>query len=343
MKLITTAAGLLLTVSMATLLVLTIKSPSSAFGQALKQVREARSMSYAELITVKGQPQPVRTRVFIAEDGRKRSEMLLGAGKSGKVTTIFDAAGKIRVTLMEDSKLALVHDQAKEKRGEAAGVDFVAWLEALKKLGDKPDKELGEKELEGKRVTGFVATQGNLTFTMWVDNAMGNPARIEYDSPVNGAAPHVVMSDFRFDEELDESLFSFAVPEGYQVRRQPTVPSVPGGEASVVEALRGYTKRDGGKFPPSLTDWGPWAVLFSQGSRDGTLDPEVTRVMAHLGAILPFLVSMPKDDYAYLGEGKTIDQKDSIVFWYKRPDGTYRAIYGDLSVKDVKAEDLPQK
>jgi len=343
MKLITTAAGLLLTVSMATLLILTVKSPSSAFGQALKQVREARSMSYAELITVKGQPQPVRTRVFIAEDGRKRSEMLLGAGKSGKVTTIFDAAGKIRVTLIEDSKQALVHDRAKEERGQAARVDFLAWLEALKKLGDQPDQELGQKELEGKRVTGFVATQGNLTFTMWVDNATGNPVRIEYDSPVNGAARHVAMTDFRFDEELDESLFSFAAPEGYKVRQQPTVPSVPGGEASVVEALRAYTKRDGGKFPSSLTDWGPWAVLFSQGSRDGTLDPEGTRVMAHLGAILPFLVSMPKDDYAYLGDGKTVDQKDALVFWYKRPDGTYRAIYGDLSAKDVTADDLPQK
>ena len=316
---------------------------SNAWAQAIKQVREARSMSYSELITLKGQPQPARTRVFIAEDGRKRSELLLGAGKSGGVVTIFDAADKIRITLIEDSKLALVHDQAKEERGETAGRGFLAWLQTLKELGDKPDKELGQKELEGKRVTGFVATQGNFTFTMWVDNATRKPVRIEYDSPVNGPAPHVVMSDFRFDEKLDESLFSFAVPAGYKVRQQPTVPSVPGGEASVVEALRGYTKRAGGRFPSSLTNWGPWAVLFSKGSGDGTVDPEATRVMGHLGAILPFLVSTPKDDYAYLGEGKTVDQKDAVVFWYKRPDGTYRAIYGDLSVKDISAENLPKK
>jgi len=344
MKATMTAASLLFIVGTATFLTLAIKTPSSAFGQALRQLREARSMSYAGLITVQGQQQPIRTRVFVAEDGRKRQEMETpGIGKSGRVVTIFDAAGKIRIVLIENSKLALVYDQAKEERGEIVGPGFLAWLQTLKKLGDKPDKELGQKELEGKRVTGFVATQGTFTFTMWVDGATGRIVRIENDSPVNGADYHVAMTDFRFDEKLDESLFSFAVPAGYKVQQQPTTPPAPGGEASVVEALRGYAKRAGGKFPSSLSDWGPWAVFFSKGSSEGMLDSDATHVLAHLGAILPFLVSMPKENYAYLGKGKTVDQKDNIVFWYKRADGTYRAIYGDLSAKDIKGENLPKK
>src|SRR5207244_4027655 len=147
---------------------------------------------------------------------------------------------------------------------ENGGQDFLAWLQALKKLGDKPDKELGQQELDGKRVTGFVATQGNLTFTIWVDTATQELVRIEHDSPIKGTAyERAAMTDFRFDQQLDESLFSVAVPAGYTVQ-QLAVPSVPGGEASVIEALRGYTKRDDGKFPPSLSDWGPWAVLFSK-------------------------------------------------------------------------------
>jgi outer membrane lipoprotein-sorting protein len=343
MKTMMTAASLLFLVGTATLLTLAIKTPSSAFGQALKELREARSMTYVELITVPGQQQPIRTRVFVAEDGRKRQEMETpGIGKPGHVVTIFDATGKIRILLNENPKLAMIHNPAKTER-EIAAPGFLARLETLKKLGDKPDKELGQKELEGKRVTGFVATQGTFTFTMWVDGATGKIVQIEYDSPVNGADYHVAMSDFRFNEKLDDSLFSFAVPAGYKVRQQPPVPSVPGGEASIVEALRGYAKRADGKFPSSLSDWGPWAVLFSKGRSDGTIDPEATRVLANLGAILPFLVSMPKDHYAYLGKGKTVDQKDAIVFWYKRADGTYRAIYGDLSAKDIKAENLPKK
>jgi outer membrane lipoprotein-sorting protein len=343
-KVLTTAASLLFVVGTATLLTLAIRTPSSAFGQALRQLRNARSMSYSGLMTVPGQQQPIRTRVFIAEDGRKRQEMESPEiGKPSGVVTIFDAAGKIRIVLIESSKLALVQDSAQPERGEIVGPGLLAWLQTLKKMGDKPDKELGQKELEGKRVTGFVATQGTFTFTMWVDSATGQIVRIENDSPVNGADYHVVMTDFRFDEKLDDSLLSFAVPAGYKVRQQPTTPTAPGGEASVVEALRGYTKRAGGKFPSSLADWGPWAALFSNGNSDGTLDAEATHVMANLGAILPFLVSMPKNSYAYLGQDKTVDQKEAIVFWYKKADGTYRAIYGDLSVKDIKAEHLPQK
>jgi outer membrane lipoprotein-sorting protein len=343
MKAITAAASLLFIAGTATLLTLTIKTPSSAFGQAVRQLREARSMSYSELITVQGQQQPVRTKVIVAEDGRKRQELETpGIGKSGGVVTIFDAAGRIRISLIENSKLALVYEQTKAERGQIVGLGFPAWLQTLKKLGNKPDKELGQKELDGKRVTGFVATQGTFTFTMWIDDVTRKIVRIENDSPVNGADYHVTMTNFRFDEKLDESLFSFAVPAGYTMRQPPATPLVPGGEASVVEALRGYTKRAGGKFPLSLSDWSPWAVLFSKGSSEGMLDSEAAHALANLGAILPFLVSMPKDTYAYLGNGKTVDQKDAIVFWYKRADGTYRAIYGDLSAKDIRAGNLPK-
>jgi outer membrane lipoprotein-sorting protein len=342
MKLMTTAAGLLLTLGVLTMLVLGIKAPSSAFGQAIKQVREARSMSYAELMTIKGQKEPVRTKEFIAEDGRKRSEMP-GIGNSGGVVTIFDTSGYIRITLLEPTKTALVNE-AQSDHGVHARVDFLAWLQALKKLGDKPDRELGQKELDGKQVTGFVATQGNFTFTMWVDQGTGQPVRIEYDPPVSGAGyEHVAMTDFRFGEKLDESLFSFDVPAGYKVQRQLAVPAAPGGEASVIEALRGWAKHNGGKFPPSLTDWGIWAVAFSKDSRDGKLSPETMRVLSHLGAITPFLVSMPKNAYAYVGEGKSVDQTSAIIFWYTKPDGTYRAIYGDLSAKDISADDIPKK
>ena len=80
MKLMTTAAGLLVTVSTVTVLVLGTKSPSSAFGQAIKQLREARSMSYTELLTMKGEQEPIRTKEYIAEDGRRGIERLVTSG-----------------------------------------------------------------------------------------------------------------------------------------------------------------------------------------------------------------------------------------------------------------------
>jgi outer membrane lipoprotein-sorting protein len=215
------AAGLLLTVVTAIALSVAVKSPSSAFGQVLKQIREASSMSYTQFMTVEGQPGEIVTKVFVSPDGRRRSEMP-GAG----TTTIFDTNGYIRITLLEITKTALVQEPRPD-HGINAGRMFLAWLEDLKKLGDKPDKNLGQKEFDGKRATGFVATLGKSSFTIWVDDGTGELARIEYDPLVNGAPAHITMTDFRFDEKLDDSLFDFSVPAGYKVWESPTPKDVP--------------------------------------------------------------------------------------------------------------------
>ena len=65
--------------------------------------------------------------------------------------------------------------------------------------------------------------------------------------------------------------------------------------------------------------------------------------MSHLGSIIPFLSQMTKDDYEYLGKGKTRADTEAVIFWYKTKDGSYRAVYGDLSAKAVALDDLPKK
>ena len=65
---------------------------------------------------------------------------------------------------------------------------FLDWLQRLKELGDKPEKELG-KGIGRQASNRFRRhAEGSGTFTMWIDNATGEPVRIEYDLQVNGAA-----------------------------------------------------------------------------------------------------------------------------------------------------------
>jgi hypothetical protein len=48
-------------------------------------------------------------------------------------------------------------------------------------------------------------------------------------------------------------------------------------------------------------------------------------------------------EWQYLGEGVRLGAADKPVFWYRTPGSkTGRVIYGDLSVRDVASEDLPQ-
>ena len=56
-----------------------------------------------------------------------------------------------------------------------------------------------------------------------------------------------------------------------------------------------------------------------------------------------FRLLKPENDWHYVGNGVKLGDAESPVCWY-RPDGseTYRVIYGDLSIKDVAPENLPQ-
>ena len=285
------AAGILLVIG-ATML---LPSTSTAFAQVIEQLKSAGAFRYTKLIYTNQQEKPIEVQVMVADNGRERSE------SSGTIS-VMDSDGQLRLTLIEAGKTAIV---AKPRNmPHVTAQRQLAWLEQLKSHGTKPDRELGAKTLDGRSVEGFVAKQGQHEFTIWVDAKTNELVQIEHDGMVEGSpVSKVVMKDFRFNETFDESLFSFEVPNGYKAMQLPPSPTLLSGEESIIEALRGFTKLADGKFPKSLVDWGEWAVFLSQ---SGTSQEETAAITARLGAILPFLFTMSKDDYQYLGAGKTI-------------------------------------
>jgi len=357
MKIAKTGSGLLLT-SCVVLAIVALRTPTSAYAQVRENARKAKSMSYLKTITTIGsEAAPAVVREYVTADGRSRTEHMFNGKPSGTVT-IKEPSGFIRVSMTDFSAMAppglaglpamirktAILYPAREDRHPVEGGHANSWLRSLQSLEQKPDKELGEKFMDGKNTRGFEATLGKLKVTMWVDVATSRPVQIDYEQ----LQYHVTMTEFKFDTQLDESLFSYEAPEGYEVRQAPTLPKAVGGEEGLVIALRGFTKHSGGAFPGSITDWGEWATLPFKNLAEGKpeLDAkgkeELTRDMSSIGAVLPFLTAMDKADYAYRGKGRTTADKDAIVFWYKKPDGTYRAVYGDLSVKEIPATDVPK-
>jgi Predicted periplasmic protein (DUF2092) len=321
------AAGILLVI-VATML---LPSTSTAFAQVIEQLKSAGAFRYTKLIYTNQQEKPIEVKIIVADNGRERSE------SSGTIS-VMDTDGQLRLTLIEAGKTAIVAKPRKVPHVTARRQ--LAWLEQLKSHGTKPDKELGAKTLDGRSVEGFVAKQGQHEFTIWVDAKTNQLVQIEHDGMVEGSpVSKVVMKDFRFNETFDESLFSFEVPNGYKVMQLPPSPTLLPGEESIIEALRGFTKQAGGKFPKSLANWGEWAVFLSQSSAS---QEETAVIMARLGTILPFLLTMSKDDYQYLGAGKTTSDDRTIVFWYRTDDRQIRAIYNDLTVAVIEETDLPE-
>ncbi len=324
---LTSLAAAVLLVIGATML---LPSSSTAFTQVIEQLKSAGAFRFTRLIHTERQKKPIEVQVMVAGNGRERSE------SSGTIS-VMGSDGQLRMTLIEATKSAIVVKPADMPHDPA--LSQLAWLEQLKSHSAKPDRKLGDKTLDGRSVEGFVAIQGKHEFTIWVDSTTNDLVQIEHDGMVEGSPVRkVVMKDFRFNQTFDDSLFSYEVPNGYKTRELPPSPRLLSGEESIIEALRGFTKLADGKFPKSLANWGEWAVLISQ---SGASQEETAPIMARLGSITPFLFSMSKDDYQYLGAGKTIRDDRTIVFWHRTDDRQIRAIYNDLTVAVIAETDLP--
>jgi outer membrane lipoprotein-sorting protein len=354
------AAVLLVGILIVATIVVALNSSSVAFADVIGKIRGSRTLTFSAHTSLPGMKQPVSTKFYWDEGGRFRMEMADPASPMHSIA-VFDAQANRGVMLMPKAKMALVvtnfNDLIRQQKGSAGGGvgDFAKALESLKKLGDKPEKELGEKVFDGRTLRGFVAKREGMAFTVWADPKSGDPVRIELE-PVGAPEPmKIALTDIQLDVPIDPAKFKLDIPPGYN-QMQINLPHIEGGEASLIVALRGYTQRSGGAFPKSLTDWSDYgkvlkadlvrAALASafnpQPAASASLSAEAVEFMVNVAAIAPFLETLPKDGYAYLGRGKTTGDKGQVVFWYKKGDGAYRAIFGDLSARDVKPEEIPR-
>ena len=310
-----------------------LSSSSSAFAQVMERIREAQSLTYVTLLEIEAADEPIKQRVMVAADGRSRRE-------SDNNIFIYSESGELRLTLNVTLKTAFTMTSQELPTTQFSEID---WIESLRKHTGKPEKELGRRIIEGRELEGYVVRAGIHAYTIWIDPANDSLARIEHDPHIEGMGiDKTVMKDFQFDVPLDDSLFSTKVPEGYTARDVgewlPKAGVPEPSEESLLEALRGFTNRSNGKFPSSLTDWNEWSELVTgddQGSEEGKM------LIARLGGLIPFLSAKSKDDYEYLGAGKTTDQERCIVFWHRLESGTIRAIFNDLKIAEITENDLP--
>jgi hypothetical protein len=161
----------------------------------------------------------------------------------------------------------------------------------------------------------------------------------------------ISMSNIVFDVELDEALFSLDIPEGYSVKTLQKDLSEPT-EEDFIESFRIWAGQMDGKFPSKMHRSAVNEFIKYQQEKNKVrgVEPSVEDVMRMQQTIVdmthgfPFVEALPPEsDWHYAGADVKFGDAETAIFWY-RPQGseTYRVIYGDLSVKDVSAEDLPK-
>lgn len=236
---------------------------------------------------------------------------------------------------------------------------------------------LGKKEFEKKQVNVVQAIIKSLTsedqtrhdYLFDVDSKQlvgtwrGNEIDFDYESAAelkDWKIPGAILTmvggldhEINLQPILNSSDFSLDPPAGYDVEKiaAPTVT-----EDEVIAYLAAAAQFNGNKLPNS-----PYAAydrekLNDELKKDESLrSAEVTGLIEQVGKFkLREIYSPPirrfvddhtsPESFHYVGSGVTLGEADRIVCWYQlRNATTYRAIYGDLSARDITESNLPLK
>ena len=216
----------------------------------------------------------------------------------------------------------------------------------IKGLQENPHfevEELGTQEIDGQEAIGFSARHPKAEITIWANPETALPIRIEQ---VSGQMK-IICKNVKFDVQMDESLFSMDVPEGY-TSQQVELDLMGSTEEDFIEGLRVRAEVFGdGQFPDSVSveDYLKEAPTLEKKMEGlGLSDEQELEMGMKLSRHLLFIRFFKgQGQWHYAGGGVKLGDSETAIFWYQ-PEGseTYRVIYGDLSVKDVSAENLPE-
>ena len=319
-----------------------INIAGTAYAEVVERLQNARTMTYIVESNTGIEWMPSMTmEIAFKEPGYMRFAM------AGGYVSIVDSIQGKGLTIIPPKKQFIEFEMSNLQNDPAKRNINV--IEKLRSLPERADEELGTREIDGREVQGFRITEEGLINTVWIDMQTRELVLVEMEF-LNAPGMSGSMSNFRFDVELDDSLFNITPPDGY-TRMEIQVDTDEVSEQNLIEFLRLWTTwvKDG-RFPPTidptkLAKYSMEMVKNGQFINEGPIsEKEQYEKSLKMTYGLMFLLKLPADsNWRYAGENVKFGDADTAIFWY-RPEGaeTYRVIYGDLSVKDVAEGDLPK-
>jgi outer membrane lipoprotein-sorting protein len=290
--------------------------------------------------------------------------------KEGNVRSVQIVDTRSNRTLHLDMKSKTATWKSRPTNSYGPGSPF-AWVATV--LKGKPVEWVGQREVDGRAVNVFRYRREGphlKSVDIWLDAESkklvgfsepssdvfdpatapdrNNPAEEKFSK---GELAGGIWGNIVFDAKLDPKLFSLTPPEGFEVVHEPAAPSVT--EEQMVEWLGVTARFNNGMFTDTARgvdhEIHNKAAAKDKAQRTQAeqryLDLWFEHVVRnhHSYPILDFAdaYAVP-GSFRYLGKGVKLGAADRIVCWYKlKSTGTYRAVYGDLTVKDVDPKELP--
>ena len=309
-----------------------IDMSSTAFAEVVQQIRNARTVTFTTEVQMR--QDVMRVQNSYKEPGLKRVEM------PGNIVSISDQTQRKVIAIHHSERQYIEKNLESEKPG---------FFEYLKTLPEHATEVLKNKEIDGRIVQGFCVVKEGIDAIFWIDIETNDLVRLEGTFP-NAPNVQIVGTNFKFDVELDDELFSLTPPGGYTRKDLPKIDKSEINHHDLINLLRWWaTNMEGHFFPPSLEPVAFRKIgmeMKNAGKLSGsnkTKDEKIQH-MVKLSRGLQFAMMMrPENDWHYAGEGVELGDAATPICWYRPQDSqTYRVIYGDLTFEDVAPENLPE-
>ena len=335
------------------------------FAAMLEQVRQIRTVTYEAHIGMKGIPALV-TQTSVLEPNWLRQVSTVEGKEFQQVVDV--AQGK-SISLFPSEKKAIVLELMGRSEQQRQSI--------IKQFGDLSGESaifVGEEDLDGVSVLKYTCNESGMKITVWTDPLTRLPIKVfltDSNEP-SKAKMQITYTNFVWDVELDESLFTLEVPDGYTTQNQAMNVSE-AREEDFLDLYRIYARLNNDTFPDEVLDV---AALVTMGTLldkpEGTpeekkeyrieklsyalgendledLNPEdrSMRFMQPMMRGLSFYQEIKKNQHwHYQGKGIQLGEADKIVaWWYPKGDeaDTAHVLYGDLRIEAMPVDQLPMQ
>jgi len=309
--------------------------PGITLAQVIKPILNSRTIIFD---MISGTDENAMTIHEIVVDSRIRRTM----SNLPTMTMIIDMDNEQLLSLDTVGKTAFYAD-IKGDLGDMTRSYIGFVREIIRQLQEEQVENLGEQIIDGKKAIGFQGEGKNEQVTIWADSQTAIPILIEVRI---GQEMAFMMKNFVFDAQVDESLVSMEVPNGYTLK-DAQVNLGNAKEEDFIESLRIWATILGQGVFPEAIDTGAtmenMPVLIQKLQQLNIPEEEGTKmgIDVGLGMLFQQTLDVSGNPWKYEGKGVKFGDTSKVVFWYQ-PKGsvTYRVIYGDLHVEDVSPENL---
>jgi hypothetical protein len=348
-----------------------------ALAEVLAQVENIKNVIYRMRGTIKGLP-GVPTDEAAEINSNIKLSYVHGGCRVDTAVSIREETIKQKVyVLFEDGVIYSVLDKQKkylqlelteellEKMEEERGDPMTL----LKEMTKYEYTDLGNDTIDGVKVWGLkVANPGlgskmgalvsggmfdEASVELWVDVKTKLPVRmiIRGSSKKGEIAMDLVIDGFEWDVEIDASEFEPNIPEDYDLLGEAKWDTGNEGEG-IIEVLTFFSEYSHGNYPSSLAgmtvimEFSEWlqAEFAKNPPPSGEPPKELIEKLVNaemVGMMYNTLAEEGKEP-AYYGDKVTAEFAHAVLFRWKVSDDMYRVVFGDLTTRDVDAEELAE-